>query len=80
MSVLPFKRFIICYKILINNEYIKQPPIIVKFKNRMECINKTCTKLNIPNIQIDRDDNKSGYIYCNEIYNPEINTLTEIDE
>lgn len=80
MSVLPFKRFIICYKIIVNNECLKQPPIIVKFRNELEATEKTCNRLNIPNNKVDRNGSQPGYIYCNEIYNSDESLLIDSND
>lgn len=63
------KRFIICYKKEVNNEFIKQPPIIQIGINMFDALDKALTRLNIPIQKIMREDKKAGYIYCNEVYN-----------
>ena len=70
------KRFIICYKRSVDGE-IKKGVEIVSQHNEGNAITRTCNRLNIPAIKIDRNDNQEGYIYCNEVYNPTVNDFIQ---
>jgi len=65
------KRFIIFYKKYINQELTKQIKVITE-KSEKEAIKKISQSENINPLKIDRDERREGWVYCNEIYNPQI--------
>jgi hypothetical protein len=65
------KRFSICYKKEIDSKFKKHFRIDA-YQNEKEAIEKTCAKFEIPIKKIGTEDNKEGYIYCNNVYNPTI--------
>jgi len=77
MSVLKsLKRFIICYKKQVG-DVLKKDIYIMKASDEATAIQKTCDRFNIPNKKVDRSGKVEGYIYCNEIYNPNPDLLLE---
>lgn len=64
------KRFLICYKKQIDGELKKNIKAQYGYSEK-DAILRFLNKENIMDKQIDRDMEMEGWIYCNEIYNPQ---------
>jgi hypothetical protein len=70
MSVLkPLKRFIICYKWQ-TEDGIKKNSRITIAPDEEVAVAKISDKFGIPNKKIAKDAEKEGWVFCNEVYNP----------
>ena len=63
------KRFFICYKKKVEEELEKEITVIDAV-NEVQALLKFSEDKDVINQKIERNEQKEGWIYCNELYNP----------
>lgn len=72
------KRYLICYKKQTENGYEKKIKIIPHY-NEVKALQILNQRFGVPLEKISREAQKEGYTYCNEVYNPTNEELTDED-